>query len=102
MTDAELLDFIVQMKRKARRSGNARRVSYSQSERERAIRLLQEVENKGGTLADTADMLGMHAGTLSNWLHKATEPGSNWKLEGLDANRLLETVLAEMCGTVLE
>ena len=80
MSDSEMLDYIVGMKRKARRSKGVKRVAYVQRDRERAMALLNEVENRGGCLADVADMLGMTTTTLTSWLRKATEPGTKWQL----------------------
>lgn len=100
MSDAELMDFLVCMKRKARRSGHARRVSYTQAEREKAIKVLDDVDKRGGSVADAADMMGMHTSTLMGWLKQATEPDSDWRLDSLrvQPHRLMSSIISSgMC-----
>ena len=88
MTDAEVLDFIVCMKRKARRSGHVRRVSYTQADREKAVLLYAEIDVRGGSIGDAADVMGMHPTTLAGWLKKATEPESDWNLGSTIGRRI--------------
>ena len=93
LSDAALIDFIIRMKRKARRKGRAVRVAYTQAEREKAILLYNEADQRGGTLADVAEMLGMHQSTLLSWIEKATQPGSNWNLGNVNLSVLYDAAL---------
>jgi|15BtaG_2_1085339.scaffolds.fasta_scaffold61014_2 transposase-like protein len=94
MEDSEILDFIVRMKRKARRAadGTVTRIHYTDDDRCSAIKLLDCVESRGGSLADVAELLSVNKSTLQNWLGKFTEPGTNWHLKHT-AQRLSSALL---------
>lgn len=90
-SDSEYLDFLIVMKRKARRSnGTVKRVRCTQKEREQAIHILGIVTAKGGTLKDAAEMMGLNESTLWQWYEKATAPESEWKLDSTMAGRRLD------------
>ena len=81
MTPQEVLDACIHMHTKARRfQGVAKRISYTQQERETAIGVLSVILRNGGTRFIAADMMGMNVGTLMNWYDKATAPGTEWNV----------------------
>ena len=80
--DLQVLDFIMRMKRRARRkySGKAQRVSYTQGDRTSAIQLLAAIEARGGTLRDAAEIMSVNEATLLNWLDRFTSPDTDWQM----------------------
>jgi len=79
MRSQEVLAACIHMHTKARRfQGVAKRISYTQQERETAIGVLSVILRNGGTRFIAADMMGMNVGTLMNWYDKATAPGTEW------------------------
>ena len=90
MTDSELCDFICVMKRKARRAhkGRAKRIAYTEKDRQNTIKVLEMVEARGGTLMDVCEMLSVNRHTMMGWLEKFTSPDSDWHLSDV-ASRLL-------------
>jgi len=77
----EVIAICIEMHGHARRlNGVARRISYTQYQRERAIGALNHIEAKGGNLDMASDMMGVQKQTLKRWLSKATEPDSDWKI----------------------
>ena len=80
--EIELMDYIMRMKRKARRgcSGAAKRTSYTDSDRRNAMLLLGMVERRGGTLREAAEIISVNPVTLASWLDKFTKPDSDWQM----------------------
>ena len=85
MEDSELLDFIIRMKRKARRAdqGHVKRIHYSDDDRQNALKVLDMVEIRGGGIDDVSEMLSVNRTTLMGWIDKYTDPDSNWHLRDL-------------------
>ena len=92
MEDSELLDFIIRMKRKARRAdhGRIKRISYSEDDRQNTLKVIEMVSARGGTIADVAEMLSVNQTTLMGWIDKFTDPESNWHIRDI-ALRLRST-----------
>ena len=99
LSDNELLDFIIRMKRKARKACNGKftRISYTQEDRELAVKVLELVEGSGGTAADACEMLSLNKRTLHQWLDRFTEPDTDWTLRQ-SASRLMEAHGALLLG----
>ena len=79
----ELLGFLLHMKALAKECrSRRRRVHYGNHDKVRALNLLEQIEAKGGTLEDAAELLSMHRATLVGWLDRMTGGEGEWGPEG--------------------